>query len=137
MATETVFDPFAMSITKPTSFGECFQHHRAALGLTLRKFCQVNGFDPGNISKLERGIHQAPEDRDILAKYARVLGLVEGTAAWREFSDFAAADRGRLPDELLADSELVKRLPALLRTIDDKKLTPAQLDRLIELIRQA
>ena len=43
------------------TFGELFKKLRLRLGMTLRKFCEENDFDPGNISKLERGLLPAPQ----------------------------------------------------------------------------
>ena len=40
-----------------------FSGHRKALGLTLREFCRRNGFDPGNVSRLERGLVPPPQTR--------------------------------------------------------------------------
>ena len=38
-----------------SGFGEFFKKKRRDLGLTLREFCRLNGFDPGNISKIKEG----------------------------------------------------------------------------------
>jgi len=44
------------------TFGNYFKQKRMERGLTLREFCRVNGFDPGNISKIER--RSFPPDRN-------------------------------------------------------------------------
>ena len=66
-----------MSTSK--SFGAFFRAKRKALGLTLREFCRRNGFDPGNVSRLERGLVPPPQARQLLESYAKALKLESGT----------------------------------------------------------
>ena len=103
----------------------------------MRTFCQKYGFDPGNISKLERGRMGPPESEAKLTQYAKALGLKRSTDEWYEFFDRAAAERGRIPNDLLSDGELVGKLPVLFRTLRGEKVDDAQLDDLIEWIRRA
>lgn len=119
------------------SFGAVFKRRRIAAGMTLRAFCQQHGFDPGNISKLERGRMGPPESEAKLAEYAEALGLNPDTEEWFEFFDKAAAERGRIPSDLLSDEELLGKLPVLFRTLRGGKVDGAHLDDLIERIRRA
>ena len=59
-------------------FGDYFRQRRKALGLSLREFSRRNGFDPGNISKLERGILAPPRSPLLLESYAKALKLASG-----------------------------------------------------------
>ena len=118
-------------------FGEFFQDLRIRQGKTLRKFCADNGFDPGNISKLERGVLPPPQSKDKLAAYAGALGLKEGGDEWYEFFDLAAAEAGTMPADLVRDAGIASRLPVFFRTLRDKKLSGKQLDELIEKIKKA
>lgn len=111
-------------------FGEFFKKKRMGLGKTLRQFCLENDLDPGNISKLERGILPPPASSAKLAHYAKCLGIPEGTDDWLEFFDLARAGAGRIPEEILANKELVSRLPLVFRTLKGQKLTEEQLERL-------
>jgi transcriptional regulator with XRE-family HTH domain len=70
-------------------FGEYFKKKRLGIGKTLRQFCLENGLDPGNISKIERGILRPPQSREKLAHYAKCLGITEGSDEWLEFFDVA------------------------------------------------
>ena len=117
-------------------FGEYFKAKRIERGLTLRDFCKKFGLDPGNISKLERGLLPPPTSREKLEAYASFLGLKKGSDDWLEFFDRAAACRGELPRDLLEDSEVVKNLPLIFRTIRGKKVTTKVLAELIEKIRR-
>ena len=119
------------------AFGELFKRHRAASEQTLRGFCVKHGFDPGNISKLERGILPPPQSEEKLRQYAEALRIPTGSIEYREFIDLGITCAGQLPADILADVNLVPKLPVLLRTVTGKKLSPKQLDSLIEEIRRA
>ncbi len=121
----------------PGTFGELFKDRRIQISKTLRLFCEEHGFDPGNISKLERGRMAPPASEDKLAEYAEALELKPDTIEWREFLDRAAAARGKLPADLLADEELVGKLPVLFRTLRGERVGEDELDELIDRIRRA
>jgi transcriptional regulator with XRE-family HTH domain len=110
-------------------FGEYFKKKRLGIGKTLRQFCLENGLDPGNISKIERGILRPPQSRDKLVHYAKCLGIIEGSDEWLEFFDVARTDAGRIPDDLLADRNIVAKLPLVFRTLKGQKLTEEQLEK--------
>ena len=109
-------------------FGDFFKKKRLEMRKTLRQFCLENGLDPGNISKIERGILPPPQSREKLAHYAKCLGIVEGGDEWLEFFDIARTDAGRIPEDLLADKNIVAKLPLVFRTIKGQKLTGEQLE---------
>ena len=117
------------------TFGSYFKEKRIKLGLTLRQFCEDHGIDPGNLSKIERGVLPPPKD-EILKKYAHHLKLKEASDEWYEFFDLAAAESGRLPKEL-REKDIVARMPFLFRTIRGKKITKEKLDKLIKLIKES
>lgn len=117
------------------AFGELFKNRRQSLGYTLRRFCMENGLDPGNISRMERGLLPPPQKREKLEEYATCLEIPIGSDEWYEFFDLAHVAGSRIPTDLMGDEELVKKLPVLFRAareLDDEKL-----DALIELIRRA
>lgn len=120
-----------------TSFGNFFKERRISLGITLRQFCEKHGFDPGNISKLERGLFAAPQSGEKLEEYAKALELKQGSTEWIEFFDLAAISSRNWDVMKLKDDRLVDRLPLLFRTLDNKELTAEKLDEIIELIKRA
>jgi len=124
------------TVTKATRFGEFFKQRRMALRKTLRQFCQDCGLDPGNISRLERGILPPPQGREVLESYAKHLKLKKGSDEWYEFFDLAAAGAGRIPQEILEDQDLLEKLPILFRTLRGQKVPDEQLDELVRRIRQ-
>ena len=119
-----------------STFGSYFKEMRTSKGWSLRRFCAAHGYDPGNISRLERGVFAPPESPQKLREYAKALALKEGSEQWIEFFDRAAAARGQLPADLQADEKLLRRLPVLFRTLRGRKVTPEKLDQLVQLIRR-
>ena len=120
-----------------TSFGPFFHARRIATGLTLRQFCERHALDPGNISKLERGIAPPPVSRKKLEEYAQHLGLKRGRDDWRHFLDLAAVGRGRIPGELMARKTIVDKLPVLFRTLRGNQIDGTMLDELVKVIRKS
>ena len=101
--------------TTKREFGRFFRKRRTTLGLNLSEFCRQNGFDKGNISRLERGLVKPPNSPDLLQIYADALKLERGSEDWRAFMGHAAIARGKLPsavsDERAADvEEMLRRL---------------------------
>ena len=121
----------------PKAFGELFKKRRMDLGQTLREFCRKHGLDPGNISRMERGLVPPPTSRQKLDGYARMLTIKEGGDEWNTFIDLAVACAGRIPADILADEELVRRLPAVFRTVRGEQVTDEQLDDLAGRIRES
>jgi transcriptional regulator with XRE-family HTH domain len=119
------------------AFSSLLRKLRAKRGLTLREFCLQNHLDPGNYSRLERGLYPPPQGHEQLEKYAYALGLQEGSDEWLELFDVAAATRGEIPRDLLTDAELVEKLPVLFRTLRGQPVSPEKLDQLAELIRRS
>lgn len=119
------------------SFGKLMKKLRMETGLTLREFCHANRFDPGNYSRLERGLFPPPQKEGLLEKYAMALGLKRASDEWLEFFDLAAACRGEIPKDILSDEEVVEKLPVLFRTLRGSPLPAGKLDDLIEKIRRS
>src|SRR5574341_1016027 len=117
------------------NFGEFFKAKRIGLGMTLRQFCLKYGLDPGNLSKIERGLLPPPKNREKLEEYAGYLRLVKGSDDWIEFFDRAAAESGRLPTDILSDKEVVEKLPILFRTLRGQKVPEEKLDELVRKIK--
>lgn len=108
---------------------------RRRLKQSLREFCVRQSFDPGNLSKLERGKLPPPRSRNVLLRYARALEIEEGSDDWYRFFDLAAATRGEIPAELMEDDEVVRHLPVLFRSLRGQRVTEEQLAKLVNLIR--
>ncbi len=119
-----------------TEFGELFKKHRKRTGLTLRAFCRKHGLDNGNISKLERGRRRPPTGKT-LDKYAKCLGLTPDSDEWYELHDVAAACAGEVPERIMSDEELVKKLPVVFRTFGRRRPSKEELEELLDTVRES
>jgi transcriptional regulator with XRE-family HTH domain len=119
-----------------TKFGACFKDLRLKTGLTLREFCVKHQLDPGNLSRLERGLVAPPQAREKLEEYAGYLGLKKGSDPWFQFFDLAAAEVGRIPEDVMSDARVVAKLPLLFRTLRGQKVPGHELYDLIRTIRK-
>lgn len=119
------------------AFGQLMKRLRIAKGMTLREFCKINRIDPGNYSRLERGVFPPPQKEELLGKYATSLGLARGSSDWLEFFDLATVARGEIPKDIMADAEVVGKLPVLFRTLKGSPMTIEKLDALVEKIRRS
>lgn len=118
-------------------FGQKLKQLRIAKNLSLREICKLTSYDPSNWSKIERGIISPPANKQILSKWAKALGLKTGSSDYENFSDEAMIGQGIIPEDILMRGDAVKSLPAVFRTLRNEKPTKEEIDRLIELIRNA
>lgn len=117
-------------------FGKILKNLRIKRGLSLRNVCKLTNFDPSNWSKVERGKISPPSDKIVLRKWAKILGL-KTKGETQNFIDKAIIARGIIPEDILSQKNAVEYLPAFFRTLRNKKPTKEEIDRLIELIRNA
>ncbi len=118
------------------NFGRFFKAKRMELGLTLREFCRLNGFDPGNISRLERGILPPPHGEEQRVRYAEALKIRRGSDDWLRFFDYAAAALGQVPSDIQKNEKLLAKLPLLFRTVRGADLSKKELEALINEIKE-
>ena len=119
------------------SFGEFFKVRRIAIKKTLRQFCVENGLDPGNISKLERGLLPPPQSREKLEEYASYLKIKKGSDDWYTFFDLAAAETGRIPEDIMTKEKIEDKLPILFRTLRGQKVSDEKLEELVKMLKKA
>lgn len=115
-------------------FGEFFRQKRLSLGLTLRAFCERYGYDPGNISRLERNILPPTLSDEKLAGYASALKIERDSEEWVKFYDLAHTARGSIPTDLKDNPEVIFFLPAFFRTVRGKKLDKEKVQKLLKLL---
>ena len=60
-----------------------------------------------------------------------------GSEEAQNLNDLAAAETGRIPPEILDDPEVMVRMPLSSEPSTTNELSPEQLDRLIEMIKEA
>lgn len=115
-------------------FGEALKELRLGKQLSLREVCALVEYDPSNWSKVERGIIPPPTDEKVLRKWAQVLGLGD---AWRKFVDDAKVAQGIIPQDILSRPDAVKCLPAFFRTLRNKKPTREDVDKILDMVKNA
>jgi transcriptional regulator with XRE-family HTH domain len=118
------------------NFGIFFKEKRRKLGLTLREFCRINGFDAGNISKLERGLLSPPQSREKRLQYAKALEITERSDDWLQFCDLATTSAGKIPPDIISNKELMNALPVLFRTARRRNLNEEDLKKLVEVVKR-
>jgi transcriptional regulator with XRE-family HTH domain len=118
-------------------FGTFIKELRMKQRLGLREFCLKYEHDPSNWSKIEREVLSPPSDEAMLRKWAKQLGIKEGSDDWLKFFEYAAVDAGRIPDHILEDKELAAHLPVFFRTLSGQKPSREDLDRLLGIIKGA
>lgn len=118
-------------------FGEFIKKLRTEKRLGLREFCISVDCDPSNWSKIERGVLAPPQDQGFLNRIAVILGLPENSKEREYIFDYAAIDAGKIPQYVLKDSELVKRLPVFFRTATGTKPTVDELKRLADILKNS
>lgn len=115
-------------------FGVFFRSRRVSLGFTLRSFCERFGYDPGNISRLERNILTPSVDENILKGYAKALQINEGTSEWVSFFDLAHLAKGTIPIDIRNNQQMMSILPAFYRTVRGKRLGKEKIKELVTLL---
>jgi transcriptional regulator with XRE-family HTH domain len=120
-----------------TKFANYFSTLRQKTGMTLRQFCIENEFDPGNMSRIERGRLNPPRKRETLEKWAQSLKLQKGSDDWMLFFDYAAVANQSIPADLMSDDVVIEKLPLVFRTLRGEKVSDNQLQKLVEKIRGA
>lgn len=118
-------------------FGADLKHLRIEKELSLREVCKLANYDPSNWSKIERGVISPPSEEKTLRKWAKTLGLSQKSKKFQEFIDKAKIAQGIIPQDILSRKDAVKCMPAFFRTLRNEKPTKEEIDRLIELIRNA
>jgi transcriptional regulator with XRE-family HTH domain len=119
------------------AFGEYVKELRLKKNLTLRDFCKKFNHDPSNWSKMERGKFPPPNDEKTLRDWAKQLGLKKDEADWYKYFDLAALEKGKIPQDILNDEELIQALPVFFRTLRGQKPSKEELKDLAEILRGA
>ncbi len=117
------------------TFGEYLRAARLKARLGLRTFAETAGFKPSNLCAIEYGRQAPPQKPETLARIADALGLAKDSQERRRLFDLAAKHRpGTLPPDVAAFAGHTPGIPVLLRTIENKRLSREELERLIEYV---
>lgn len=103
---------------------------RLRAGFGLRRFAELVGESPSNYAGVESGLRGPWRTQEKLRRVAEGLGLREGSPDWDAFFVAAKGYVGLPPDvEHMLERPMI---PALLRTVDDMKLSEEELRAFIE-----
>ena len=113
---------------KNESFGSYLKKLRLKSGFGLRRFANLIEMKASNLCDIEHNRRSMP--KEYMEPVADSLGLEKGTASWEKFFELACRS-----DELPADVQRIAQrrlMPALLRTIDNVKLSDDDIENLID-----
>ncbi len=116
-------------------FGEYVKSIRSERRLGLREFCINAQCDASNWSKVEREVLAPPQDVETLRRVAGALGVEQGSEEWERLVDYAAIGAGKIPEYVLEDAALVRKLPLFFRTVSGKKPSREELEKLAQILR--
>jgi len=103
---------------------------RLRAGVGLRRFAEKIGESPSNYAGVESGSRGPWRPQEKLRHVAESLGLREGSEDWDAFFVAAKGYVGLPPDvEHMLERPMI---PALLRTVNDAKLTEEELRIFVE-----
>jgi hypothetical protein len=85
---------------------------------------------------MERGDLAPVQDKKVLEQWAKQLGLERGSEQWQMFFDLAAIERGRIPDDIRSDEEIVSALPLFFRTLRGQKHSEEEVEKIIGMLRK-
>ncbi len=95
------------------------------------------GFQPSNLSDIERGKKPPPKHPERLVEIADALGLLEGSSERKQLFDLAAeAQDAALPADVEQYARGRKLIPVLLRAAKAKHLTDEKFRELTEYINR-
>ena len=116
-------------------FGSLLNKLRSENNLSIREICKLVAYDPSNWSKIERALISPPSDDKTLKLWAKTLKVKAEKI--QEFMDDARVAQGIIPDDILNKAQMLELMPAFFRTVRNKKPTKEEIDRLINLIKNA
>lgn len=98
----------------------------------LRELARRSGVNAGYLSRVLSKIEPPFQDLGKLEIIANSLNIEKGSDEYYKLFDYAKVDGGRLPEYVKNREEVMSFLPAFFRTIDNKKPTKEQLEKLMK-----
>lgn len=117
------------------TFGEFLRACRLKAGLGLRTFAEAAELKPSNLSAIEHGRQAPPQSHAVLSRIADALGLPKEARDRQRLFDLAAKQRpGTPPSDVAAFAARTPGVTVLLRTIENRRLSTQELERLTEYV---
>jgi len=114
------------------TFGEYVKKLRIEKRITLRGFCRSTNIDPGNWSKIERGLLPPPKSKEVLESVRKAIDLKHNSEEYITLKELAVI--GHVPIDLLENRKVVDKLPVFFRTLRGEKPTREEMQNLIRII---
>jgi transcriptional regulator with XRE-family HTH domain len=114
-------------------FGAFIRERRIELQITAREVATAIGMQPSNFSNMEHGVLNPPREASKLAKLAEVLQFKTAPQRKKLF-DLAAKTTGAIPVDIAEIISSQDAIPLLLRTIGNRKLTKAELQKIVDIV---
>lgn len=118
------------------TFGSFLRSCRLRAGFGLRAFAEAAGMQPSNLSNIEHDRAAPPQGGETIDELANLLGLAPGTSERAKLFDLAVAGRDRAPADIAAFAAKTPGIPVLLRTIENRGLSEAELEKLTEYVNR-
>jgi transcriptional regulator with XRE-family HTH domain len=118
------------------AFGEFLRDSRKKLGLPSRTVAVKAGMQPSNYCRLENGSLKPPQDREKLKLLLKALDLSGDPVSRAEFFDLAAKANDDVPQDLADIITRNEAVPMVLRTIENRRLTKDQVEKLLDLVME-
>jgi transcriptional regulator with XRE-family HTH domain len=127
-----------MATNNSLSFGQLLKKIRVEeANIGLRRFADLVGLQPSNLSNIEQGKIPPPANKKTLDCICDTLGLSTTDPRRSELFDLAAKyNDGRIPADV---AEIVKEhrgVPALVRTVANRQLSEGKLRELAKYIEE-
>ena len=124
-------------MNKQMTFGQFLKESRLKAKYGLRQFAREIGWQPSNLSNVEHGRVNAPQNKKALLAMAEVLGFDEGSIEWNTLFDLASKDNHKiLPADVKDFVEGLEAIPVLFRTLKDHEISKSELEDIVEYIRK-
>ena len=115
------------------SFGAFIKGVRFKKGISLRTLAKITKLDLAYLSRLEREIIKPPTKKESIQAIAEALQLE--VCEINDLFDLASVDQKKIPEDINIPSESLEALPLLLRTINNQRLSKAQITDLTNRIK--
>lgn len=112
-------------------FSKFVKAHQLKRKFSLRKLAETSDLDSSQLSKILADLLPPYQDLEKLNRLAVALEIQENSEDYERLIDYAKLDAGKLPDYIIENEEVMNSLPAYFRTIDKKKPTKEQLDKIM------
>lgn len=124
-------------MTSKITFGKFLRESRLKAGYGLRAFAVALGMKPSNLSSIEHGRISPPQNPQKLEEMAKILGFKKDSRERQRLFDLAVGHKAvAVPPDVIHFISKKPGIPALLRTIENARLSKKDLEALDQYIKE-